>query len=80
MVFEVLYIHWFQSQRKNIFNNSSTMTRREYGQETYHSYRGNDNGQLAPMEAYLTGGLGGEKSQINEQEAVFLLQEYVERH
>ena len=77
---EVLYIHWFQSQKEEHFHQFFYYDAEEYGLETYHSYHGNDNGQLAPMESYLTGGLGGEKIQINEQEAVFLLQEYVERH
>ncbi len=77
---EVLYIHWFQSQREEHFHQFFYYDAEEYGLETYHSYRGNDSSQLAPMESYLTGGLGGEKIQINEKEAIFLLQEYVARH
>jgi hypothetical protein len=77
---EVVYIHWFQPQKEEHFHQFFYFDAEEYGLETYHSYQGNDNSQLEPIEAYLTGGLGGEKIQINEREATFLLQEYVRFH
>lgn len=73
-------IHWKCSDSSNPedFHQFFYFDAEEYGLETYRSYVGGDPVELEFIEQALIGGLGGRKVTINESEATFLLQSFVE--
>jgi hypothetical protein len=75
-----LYIHWELSNTEFVsdFHQFFYFDAEEYGFETYKSLLGSDSESLSIMEQALIGGLGGNKVDINEREAVHLVQKYVE--
>lgn len=74
-----LYIHWelFSSDFISDFHQYFYFDAEEYGFETYKSMMGNDSEALAMIEQALIGGLGGNKVNVSEKEARFLVQKYV---
>jgi hypothetical protein len=74
-----LYIHWELSNTEFVsdFHQFFYFDAEEYGFETYKSLLGSDTEALNIMEQALIGGLGGNKVNVNEREAVFLVQKYV---
>ncbi|HWQ80064.1 MAG TPA: hypothetical protein VN381_14645 [Anaerovoracaceae bacterium] len=74
-----LYIHWELSNTEFLsdFHQFFYFDAEEYGFETYKSLLGSDTEALTIMEQALIGGLGGSKVNVNEREAVFLVQKYV---
>lgn len=74
-----LYIHWELSNIDFIsdFHQFFYFDAEEYGFETYKSLLGSDQDALAIMEQALIGGLGGNKVNVSEREATFLVQKYV---
>lgn len=74
-----LYIHWELSNTESVsdFHQFFYFDAEEYGFETYKSLLGNDTDALSIMEQALIGGLGGNKVNINEREAAYLVQKYV---
>lgn len=74
-----LYIHWELSNTEFVsdFHQFFYFDAEEYGFETYKSLLGSDTEALTIMEQALIGGLGGSKVNVNEREAVFLVQKYV---
>lgn len=75
---EVLYIHWEEeSGYEDDFHQFFYFDGEEYGLENYVSYIGNDQIELDSIEGLLSGGLGGEKSDLTEVEARFLVQDYL---
>ena len=74
-----LYIHWELSNTESVsdFHQFFYFDAEEYGFETYKSLLGSDTEALTIMEQALIGGLGGSKVNVNEREAIFLVQKYV---
>jgi hypothetical protein len=74
-----LYIHWelSNSDFASDFHQFFYFDAEEYGFETYKSLLGSDPEALSMMEQALIGGLGGNKVNINEREAAYLVQKYV---
>ncbi len=74
-----LYIHWELSNTEAVsdFHQFFYFDAEEYGFETYKSLLGSDSEALMIMEQALIGGLGGNKVNINEREATYLVQKYV---
>lgn len=74
-----LYVHWELSSKDSIsdFHQFFYFDAEEYGFETYKSLIGNDQEALSVMEQALIGGLGGNKVNVNEKEATYLVQKYV---
>ena len=74
-----LYIHWELSNTESVsdFHQFFYFDAEEYGFETYKSLLGSDSESLIIMEQALIGGLGGNKVNINEREATYLVQKYV---
>lgn len=74
-----LYIHWELSDTDfaSDFHQFFYFDAEEYGFETYKSLLGSDSEALSMMEQALIGGLGGNKVNVNEREAAYLLQKYV---
>lgn len=74
-----LYIHWELSNADfaSDFHQFFYFDAEEYGFETYRSLLGSDSEALTMMEQTLIGGLGGNKVNVNEREAAFLVQKYV---
>ena len=76
-----LYIHWRLAQSSISFSDFHQffyLDAEEFGFETYKSIYGNHVEEIAAVEQALIGGLGGRKIEITEQEARFLLCEYVQ--
>lgn len=75
---EVLYIHW----HKQGFEDTDDLHQffyfdaEEYGLDNYMTHLGNDTAELARIEDLLIGGLGGQKIELSQEEAVFLAQYY----
>ena len=74
-----LYIHWELSNTDfaSDFHQFFYFDAEEYGFETYKSLLGSDSEALTMMEQALIGGLGGNKVNINEREAAYLVQKYI---
>lgn len=74
-----LYIHWELSNTEfaSDFHQFFYFDAEEYGFETYKSLLGSDPEALAITEQALIGGLGGNKVNVNEREATYLVQKYV---
>jgi len=74
-----LYIHWELSNTDfaSDFHQFFYFDAEEYGFETYKSLLGSDPEALTIMEQALIGGLGGNKVNVNEREATFLVQKYI---
>jgi hypothetical protein len=74
-----LYIHWELSNTEFVsdFHQFFYFDAEEYGFETYKSLLGSDSEALSIMERALIGGLGGNKVNVNEREATWLVQKYV---
>lgn len=73
-----LYIHWELSNTDFVsdFHQFFYFDAEEYGFETYKSLLGSDGEALTMMEQALIGGLGGNKVNVNEREAAYLVQKY----
>jgi hypothetical protein len=73
-----LYIHWELSSTDSVsdFHQFFYFDAEEYGFETYKSLLGSDTEALSIMEQALIGGLGGNKANVNEREAIYLIQKY----
>lgn len=73
-----LYIHWELSSTEFVsdFHQFFYFDAEEYGFETYKSLLGSDSEALMMTEQALIGGLGGNKVNVNEREASFLVQKY----
>ena len=74
-----LYIHWELSNTEfaSDFHQFFYFDAEEYGFETYKSLLGSDTEALTMTEQALIGGLGGNKVNVNEREATYLIQKYV---
>ena len=75
-----LYIRW-ETQAGNTaadFHQFFYFDAEEYGFESYRSISGNDSMEIEFIENTLMGGLGGEKVDITQKEACFLIQSYAE--
>ncbi|HYE67337.1 MAG TPA: hypothetical protein VEA58_01925, partial [Anaerovoracaceae bacterium] len=74
-----LYIHWELSNTEfaSDFHQFFYFDAEEYGFETYKSLLGSDTEALTMTEQALIGGLGGNKVNVNEREATYLVQKYV---
>lgn len=74
-----MYIHWELSNNDftTDFHQFFYFDAEEYGFETYKSLFGDDSEELIMTEQALIGGLGGNKVNISEKEATFLVQKYV---
>jgi len=74
-----LYIHWelSNSEFASDFHQFFYFDAEEYGFETYKSLLGSDTEALAITEQALIGGLGGNKVNVSEREATYLVQKYV---
>ncbi len=74
-----LHIHWtiesptFYSDFHQFFYFDAE----EFGLETYRSVMGNDSFEITLIEKTLIDGLGGEKRNLNEREARYLVQQFV---
>jgi len=75
-----LYIHWQIGAGNSItsFHQFFYFDAEEYGLETYQSILGDDVIELALIEHALIGGLGGKKIDIDESEAIYLLQKFAQ--
>ncbi|MCL1982388.1 MAG: hypothetical protein FWG53_04755 [Clostridiales bacterium] len=75
-----LYIHWELETDKlfSDFHQFFYFDAEEYGFETYRSICGNDILEINYIENALMGGLGGEKVDLTQKEAIFLLQSFVD--
>lgn len=73
-----LYIHWELSNTDFVsdYHQFFYFDAEEYGFETYKSLLGSDEEALAVMEQALIGGLGGNKVNVNEKEAAYLIQKF----
>lgn len=73
-----LYIHWHlpDYSASPDFHQFFYLDAEEYGFETYKSILGNDVEEISLVEQALIGGLGGNKVEISEREARYLLCEY----
>lgn len=75
---EVLYIHWQEvSEDGEHFHQFFYFDGEEYGLENYVSYQGTNTSEIINIENLLAGGLGGEKCEISQKEAEFLVQDYL---
>lgn len=74
-----LYIHWelLNSDISSDFHQYFYFDAEEYGFETYKSLIGNDTQELLMIEQALIGGLGGNKVDISQKEATYLVQKFV---
>ncbi|MBN7773013.1 hypothetical protein [Clostridium aminobutyricum] len=74
-----LYIHWHlvDADLATDFHQFYYFDAEEYGFETYKSIVGNDVAEISLIESALLGGLGGKKVDLSEEEARFLVQDYV---
>ncbi len=74
-----LYIHWELSNTDFVsdFHQFFYFDAEEFGFETYKSLLGSDDEALTVMEQTLIGGLGGNKVNVSEREAIYLVQKYV---
>lgn len=74
-----MYIHWelYNNEFITDFHQFFYFDAEEYGFETYKSLFGDNPEELIMTEQTLIGGLGGNKVNISEREAVFLVQKYV---
>jgi len=74
-----LYIHWelYSSDFISEFHQYFYFDAEEYGFETYKSLMGSDSEALAMIEQALIGGLGGNKVNVTEKEAKYLIQQYI---
>ena len=75
-----LYIHW---ETRDPLGPSDLhqffyLDAEEFGFESYTSLVGNDSQELLFVEKSIIGGLGGSKSELNEDEARYVLQEFAE--
>lgn len=75
---EVLYVHWHKqdSDDSEDMHQFFYFDAEEYGLDNYMTHIGNDTAELNRIEDLLLGGLGGQKVELTEEEAVFLVQEY----
>lgn len=75
-----LYIHWelTNTEFASDFHQFFYFDAEEYGFETYKSLLGSDPEALTMTEQALIGGLGGNKVNVNEREALHLIQKYVQ--
>ena len=75
-----LYIHWEIESGKFIsdFHQFFYFDAEEYGFETYRSISGNDMSEISYIEQALMGGLGGQKIDLTQKEAAFLIQSYAD--
>lgn len=73
-----LHIHWKFKEKciPNDFHQFFYLDSEEFGFETYQSLFGDDMEEITLVENALIGGLGGEKVDITEKEAIYLIQEY----
>jgi hypothetical protein len=73
-----LYIHWELSNTDFVsdFHQFFYFDAEEYGFETYKSLLGSDEEALGMMEQALIGGLGGNKVNVSEREATYLIQKF----
>lgn len=72
-----MYIHWYIPDDDEDFHQFFYFECEERGFEDYKSVRGNDAVGISIIESKLTGGLGGNKTDISRLEAEALLCEYV---
>ena len=75
-----LYIHWEieSGSFTSDFHQFFYFDAEEYGFETYRSITGNDMSEVSYIEHALMGGLGGQKIDLTQREAAFLIQSYAE--
>ena len=74
-----LYIHWeAKGSFTSDFHQFFYFDAEEYGFETYRSISGSDMSEISYIEHALMGGLGGQKVDLTEKEAAFLVRYYVE--
>lgn len=75
-----LYIHWELKSAEYVtdFHQFYYFDAEEYGFETYKSLMGSDTDELTVIEQALIGGLGGNKVEVTEKEAAYLVQKYAE--
>ncbi|MCL1808948.1 MAG: hypothetical protein FWG42_04160 [Clostridiales bacterium] len=75
-----LYIHWELETDRLVsdFHQFFYFDAEEYGFETYRSIYGNDILEISYIEHALMGGLGGNKADLTQKEAAYLLQSYVD--
>ena len=73
-----LYIHWEVESGSFVsdFHQFFYFDAEEYGFETYRSISGNDMSEISYIEHALMGGLGGQKIDLTQKEAAFLIQTY----
>lgn len=73
-----LYIHWgIEAEAlSSDFHQFFYFDAEEYGFETYKSIIGNNIEEITLIESALLGGLGGQKINLDEKEACYLVQEY----
>jgi len=73
-----LYMHWeIEADRfASDFHQFFYFDAEEYGFETYRSISGNDMSEISYIEHALMGGLGGQKIDLTQKEAAFLIQSY----
>lgn len=74
-----MYVHWKLPDNPTMkdLHQFFYFDAEEYGFESYKSVLGNNIDEIEAIEYALIGGLGGQKININEREARYLLQEYV---
>ncbi len=75
---EVLYIHWHRQGLEDTedLHQFFYFDAEEYGLDNYMTHVGNDTAELTRIEDLLLGGLGGQKVELTQDEAVFLVQDY----
>jgi hypothetical protein len=76
----VLYIHWIAEQTGSDLDLHQFfyIDAEKFGLETYRGIEGNSAELIYEAEQAMLGGLGGAKTDISENEAVFIVQKYVE--
>ncbi len=75
-----LYIHWEIESPDFIsdFHQFFYYDAEEYGLETYKSCLGSDPTVISAIESAMMGGLGGQRVELNEQEARYLVKRFAE--
>lgn len=75
-----LYIHWEvrDSEGSSDLHQFFYLDAEEFGFESYTSLLGSDSQELSFLEQSIIGGLGGSKSELTEEEARYILQEFGE--
>ncbi|MDR2355688.1 MAG: hypothetical protein LBE16_05790 [Clostridiales Family XIII bacterium] len=74
----VLYIHWIRGEADTDadLHQFFYIDTEKFGLETYRGIEGNNAALLYETEQTLLGGLGGNKTDITEDEATFIIQKY----